>query len=307
MRLRGIAVCIACALLAACSQKPKLECSNTDAQSTTIDLLKAQIEKGVTENLKSGDSGTSVLSSKIRATIQQLVFSLDDIRTSKVDPNSTKKFCTANLKIVIPADVVADAEKARSDTNLNDLSALADSDNVERSANAFTTSFDYDVQPTDDGQKVFAESDNLDKPKAFFGEVLASSLLKNAVEQAQIQKNQTDVAQQQQQQAALSEQKSADQAQAKTENQLSNQTISAIWKNLPPESRASMLDDERNWIRKKTADCAVEEASSSTDPTEQETARLKCDTKANQARIQMLQSSTGNPEYPPPPPPPPGT
>ena len=279
--------------LSACSAKPKLQCVDAAAQSTATDLVREQIQKAVTEKLRSGDQPVQVLSSMIRATVQQLAIALADIRTTKEDPNSTKRFCTASLRITVPADMLSDAEKARSDAKLTNVSALADENNAEREANAFKTDFEFDVQPTDDGSKVYAESQDLAKVTGFYGELVASSLMKAAIEQTVIQQQQAVSAQQQQQAAAVEEQRAADQAQATTEHDLSTQTITAVWKSLTPEARAALLEDERNWMRKKTADCDVEAASASLDPTEQATARLRCDTKANQARIAVLQQQSG--------------
>lgn len=289
----GTVLLVATLGVTACSQKPKLECSNKEAQSVTVDLIKDQIEKSVTEQLKSGNTQSHVLSSNIRATVQQLVISLLDIRTTKEDPNSTKRFCTARVHIAIPSDVIDNAEKARSDAKLTDISSLADESKVDRQANAFNVEFDYDVQPTDSGDKVFAESDDFSKISSFYGELLASSLLKSAIEQAQTAQQEAAAAQQQQQQAALAEQHAADLAQAKTDNQLANQTLTALWKNLAPDVRSSILEDQRAWIRKKIADCNVEAAASSTDAGDQEITRLRCDSKATQARIQRFQQGSG--------------
>ncbi len=296
MRRSTISFAVVLLLLAGCAQKPKIECTSPDATSTTIDLIKSQLQDSVYKNLTSNNQTTQVTKSNIRATIQQLVISLDDIRTSKEDPNSTRKFCTANLDIKAPSQLVIDADKARSDAGLGTVATLADQNDVDQQADTYKISFDYNVQPTDSGDKVYSQSDDFAKITGFFGELLSSSLLKTAVEQAQIQQQQAAQAQAQQQQVAQTEQKNADLASAKTDNQLANQTIAAVWKNLPADTRARLLDDQRAWIRKKIADCNVAAASASVDPTEQDTARIKCDTQATQQRIQAFQQAGNSPE-----------
>jgi uncharacterized protein YecT (DUF1311 family) len=81
----------------------------------------------------------------------------------------------------------------------------------------------------------------------------------------------------------------ADLAAAKTDNQLATQTIGATWKAIPDGVRHQLPPAQRAWIAKKTADCRVEAASSSTNPQEQEIARLGCD--AHDARADRLAQS----------------
>ncbi len=293
MRRSTISVAVTLLFLAGCTQKPKIECTSSDATTTTIELIKNQLQDSVYKNLTTGGRATQVTKSNIRATIQQLIISLDDIRTSKEDPNSTRKFCTANLDIKTPSQLIIDADKARSDAGLGTVAVLADQNNVDQQADTYKITFDYNVQPTDSGDKVYAQSDDFAKITGFFGELISSSLLKTAVEQAQVQQQQAAQAQLLQQQAAQTEQRNADLASAKTDNQLANQTIAAVWKNLSPDTRARLLDDQRAWIRKKIADCNVVAASASVDPTEQDTARTKCDTQATQQRTLALQQLSG--------------
>lgn len=299
MKVSAAAVIATTLLIAGCGQKAGalfgqgVECTSANATSTTIDLVKQQLEGAASKSLSSSSQVGSVGESSIRASISQFVISLDDIRTTKTDPNSTKKFCTANLKIRVPAQTLTDADKARSDANLPSVAALANQFDVERDADAFKVSFDYDVQPTDNGDKVFAESDNFDKLNAFFGEIISSSLLKTVAEQAKIQQQQAQNAQQQQQTQAATEQKNADLESAKADYQLAQQTINAVWKNLPPEQQSVLLGDERAWIQKRNADCNVAAASASIDPTEQQTARVKCDIQETRDRTQVLQQQQG--------------
>jgi uncharacterized protein YecT (DUF1311 family) len=294
MRRAIYSLIVVAAALTACSPKPKLTCASDAAQSTTISLIKDELEKAVLKNLTSDTPVTQVSKASIRASVSQLIIALTDIRTTKEDPNSTKKFCTANLSVRVPSDMLADAEKARSDAEANNVSALADQNDINRSAETFSAGFDYDVQPTDDGKKVYSGTESMPKFSSFFGELVASSLLKSRIEQAHLEAQQQVAAQQAQQQAAATEQRNADLSLAKTDNQLANQTITAVWRNVPPDTRAEMLESQRGWIRSKTASCNVVAAGASTDATEQETARLRCDTKATQERTQFLQQYATN-------------
>lgn len=148
---------------------------------------------------------------------------------------------------------------------------------------------DYDVQPTDTGDKVFAETETKSPIMTVASEIVASALLHNALQRAAAQAHQDQQAQQAQQNAALAEQKSADLNSAKTDDQLATQSILAVWKAIPAPTRSQLLPQQRAWARKKDADCHVTAASASTDPTDMEVARLKCDTSSTQERISFLE------------------
>lgn len=290
-------------LLSGCSKllpnKAVVECSASSAQQPVISITREQLEKRVREKLTGGDENHQISLSKIRAFIGQLVITIEDVRTSKEDPNSTKRFCSATLKVKFPTDMLSDAEKARSDAGLNGLSKLADDNNVDREADSFKSSIDFNVQPTDDGSKVFAETENGNSMFDFAAEVLASGLAKSVIEDAQRAQQSAMEQQQANQNAALQEQKAANLETAKTENQLATQTIDASWKVLTPGTRAQLLDAQRAWIRKKQADCRVEAAAASIDPIEIETARLTCDTRVTKERIEWLKPYRNQDEPPP--------
>ena len=234
--------------------------------------------------------------SKIRAAIAELAITIDDIRTSKEDPNSTKRFCTGTVRIRIPAATLEDADKTREAAGMNNVSDLAERGDVDRAADSFSTSLEFNIQPTDAGDKVFAEIESGTNILSFTTDVLSSSLVRSVVETAIRQQEQAAAQQAAAENAALTEQRNANLNAAKTENQLVVQTLTATWKAIPEDVRAQMLPLQRAWIRKKDADCRVEAASASTDATEIEIARLGCDTRTSQERIRYLSQYRGSEE-----------
>jgi uncharacterized protein YecT (DUF1311 family) len=269
--------------------KPQVQCSSSDATTTTISLLKEALEKETYTRASGADNSQSVSKSGIRAAIAQIVFTIDDVRTTKQDPNSTKRFCQGTLKIRFPAEDLSNADEARSAAGLGTVTQLADANDVERNADTFSAKVDYDVQPTDQGDKLFAETETKSPIMNVAAEVLASSLLHNAVERAAAAEKEAQQTQEAEQNAALAEQKAANLNSAKTDNQLALQSILAVWRAIPASTRTQLLPQQRAWVRKKDADCRVEAASASTDPTELEVARLNCDTRMTQERISSLQ------------------
>ncbi|HEX4695745.1 lysozyme inhibitor LprI family protein [Sphingomonas sp.] len=279
---------IAMLCLAGCQRQP-VQCTAESAQSTVVDLVKEQLEKSVSGKVRNETGNRSVSLSKIRAAIAQLVIAVDDIRTSKEDPNSTKRFCTGTLKVRFPTEMIADADKARADAQLNTVADLADSNDIEQNADRFSASLDFNIQPTDDGSKVFAEAESGNNMFTFAGDVVAAGLMRSSIEDAQRQEQQAKDQQAAVENAALVEQRNANLESAKTDNQLAEQALTAVWRSLNPDTHGQLLPVQRTWIRKKDADCRVEAASASTDPTEMEIARLNCDTRVSQERTQWLQ------------------
>jgi uncharacterized protein YecT (DUF1311 family) len=270
-------------------KKPEVECSSSDAVSTTVGVLKEALEKETFAKTSGTDNSQSVSKSSIRAAIAQIVFTIEDVRTTKQDPNSTKRFCEGTLKIRFPAEDLSNADDARSAAGAGTVTQLADANDVDREADTFSAKADFDVQRTDTGDKLFAETETKSPIMSVASEVLASSLLHNVLQQAAATAQQEQQAQQVQQTAALSEQKAANLNSAQTDNKLALQSILAIWRSIPAATRTQLLPQQRAWVRKKDADCRVEAATASTDPSEMEVARLNCDTHTTQERITALQ------------------
>lgn len=274
--------------LSGCNKTP-VGCSTPEATSVITDIVKEALEKSTSAKIHEADSEATISKSKIRAAIAQLTIMIEDVRTSKQDPNSTKKFCEGTLKLRFPVELLNQADEARSDAGFGTVAQLANSSQVDQQANGFTAEIEYDVQPTDEGDKVYGETQTETLMLNFASEVLASSLLRAQIQQNAVANQQAQQAEQAQQKAAFAEQKAANLNSAKTDNQLANQAINAVWRALAADTRRQILPQQRAWSRKKDADCRVEAASASTDPDEMEAARLTCDTRVTQERTGELQ------------------
>lgn len=285
--------------LAACGAKVE-DCSGAGAKETATAVIKEQIEKSVMENVKGENGERRVGKSKVRATIGQLALSFVDIRTTKSDPNSTKRFCTGRLKIALPDAVITDAETAREKGGMDTIDKLADRQDVERNANSFTSDIDFNVQPTDDGAKVYAEIEDGEATFSFFGEVLASHLLRSEIESAQIAAEQAAAEQRRAEEAAMAEQaaaennqKKAQLMQAQAENKLASQAINAVWSQISDDARKNLGDIQQAWKLKKNADCIIEAGATSTDAIVREAARLSCDSRQVNQRANYLRQYVG--------------
>lgn len=283
----GCAVAALCGCNAAASLAQNTTCSSTAAVNTTASLVKDQIQKSAIAYARSTPD-VPVQDAELRAAVNLLKVDLLSIRTTKVDPNSTKRYCEAQARVVAPLNVIADADRVRSLKNAVSVNDAASAASVERGADTFTFNLSYDVQPTDDRTQIYAESDTIGGQAPFFAAVLVDYVEKPRVEAAMVAFQQQQQAQQQAQAqlAQQAEQQALDEA--KTENTLSLQSINAAWTSIDPSTRGQIVDAQRAWIKEKTANCRLQAAAASTDPLQVETARVKCDTTANQQREEWL-------------------
>ena len=106
------------------------------------------------------DERNDISLSSIRASLSTLNMSAQNIRTSKVDPNSTKVFCEAEITINPPINLINDANTALKNSNdveITDIGILLENIGLNPSrtaANSYESTINYSLQPTDDGKTV---------------------------------------------------------------------------------------------------------------------------------------------------------
>ena len=281
-------------LLGGCS-KGSVDCSSEASFAAVIPLVQEKIDQKTRDRVRAANSDQPIATSRVRPAVRQANFTIVDVRTTQQDPNSTRRFCVGRLKVTIPPAVVQEADRGRQAAGLGTMLQLAEGSDVDRDGGAFVQELRYNVQPTDDGNRIYAELEEADGVANFFAEAFAFYLLRPVVEQARIEEDRQaaeqrrlEQQQQQEQEAALAEQRAAIVQQARSENRLSEQTINAIWRGIPPDTRSQLLEMQRAWLRRRVADCRIEAASASTQPQEREAARLRCDTRMTNDRIAYL-------------------
>lgn len=169
----------------------ELSCSSQSGHEATFLVINDQVENRIIIN--SQDTFGQVPSEgKMLAAIDQVKLSLQDIRTSKAESSSTKRFCLAKIKVVFPLEMIASAEKARILRGLNDISDYAENADMQRQANAFTADIAFNVQPTDDGEKVYAEVDDPNAIARLIDAVVGWHLAANKVRELHRQSEQQE-------------------------------------------------------------------------------------------------------------------
>jgi uncharacterized protein YecT (DUF1311 family) len=275
-------------LLSGCGQA-SVSCSDDDAKSALEAAIRENLEKVTIDRAKAEDGSQPISNSAIRASIANIKLVIENIRTTKEDPDSTKRFCTGSLKIVFSTKTFSDATKARELVGLSDVEKMADAADIEKGADYLKGDLDYNVQPTDDGEKIYAEFENADDKLQVFGEVVAASLLKSSIEtQVRNQKEQEEFALAEQE-AAIEMEKTANLQQANEAAKSSDQALNIAWQSLGPNTRKQLLAQQRIWIKQKDASCKVRGLQSSTDASEQKIAEVLCKAELSNQRANQLQ------------------
>lgn len=265
-------------------------CADEEATKLAITLLKDGVQSDVVEKFSGGDmnSRSGVTPTAVRAVLDKISFSIEDVRTAAKSDTTTAKECKGTLKIKFPVDVLNSANQARSQAGLNTVRQMADLNGLQGSPDAFSHEINYTVQPTDDGKKIYTEINQSDPHAKFVSEVVANHLSAAAIQRLVQEQQATQQRMEAEQKAAEDAQRKANLQLATAEYKLSIQVIDSIWKSVDPNIRQQLLPIQRAWIAKTKADCRIEAAGASTEPDAVEATRLMCEARQNNARSNEL-------------------
>jgi uncharacterized protein YecT (DUF1311 family) len=282
------AMMLAAMSLASCSSFTETGCSDEASKSALENAIRDGLEKVTIARAKDENGNSLIPASSIRASIAKIKLIIADIRTTKEDPDSTKRFCTGSLKIVFTPETFESAEAARELLGLSKISNAIDDAGLDKGADYLKGELDYAVQPTDDGSKVFAEFEGADGKLEIFGEVVAASLLRNRIEnKVRVEKQEAEQARKQEEEAVQA-MLTAEYEAAAAQRKASNEAIAVIWNSIDPDTRQQLLAQQKAWIKQKDAGCKVEGLQYSTEPTEQRTAEATCQARENNRRMDQL-------------------
>jgi len=293
-------------LISSCGSADYSDCGSPDAQKVIDALIKEELGYFVENELDSSDAIGSYDTAKLEMAVKRLKIMLEDVRTSKDDPDSSRSMCQANLRLTIPENVEQTANNARAMAELDNIRKLANQYKIKRKGQSYEANFEYFIQPTDDKKKIFAEIDDNSPTLKFLGEVLSSYLLADQIRDSRIESDMAEAAEQREirlaEQAeleseremgdAIKQQAGAEMNEAKVENKMASDRIQAVWLAIPKETRSRLLPLQRAWIQKKLAQCKVESAGSHEIKEQREANRLRCDTRLTAQRINFLEPNT---------------
>ncbi len=278
------------------AKQNKVDCSNKAGLETLKTLITEQAEKELKQAEHSGAA--------IRATLNKLTLSIEEIRTSKTDPDSTKVFCDASLFLTLPTDFYEDVkvalDAAESGETIEDILESHDYQPSKTAANAFYTQISYELQPTDDGKQIFARTDSA---AASAISTLAQwslykkDILKAAAQAKRAAKEETPPSTEEEpstentssevSQASQSEQK-AQLEHAKKAYKQSVARINATYNALSKESQELLRDEQIAFNKEREANCKSSSLQIDGSDIEQEIYRYECAAEALDKRNEEL-------------------
>ena len=275
--------------LGACG-KSGSSCSDEEATKTILTIIRDAVQNDVVKQLSSGDpnSPNGIGPAAVKSLLDKVKITIEDVRTQSASSNTTQKSCEGKIKLVLPSDLINDANQARSNLGQNSVQQFADMSGLLGGPDAFTHAIAYTVQPTDDGKSLFGETAADTTYISFLRDVITNAVSSGAIERQQQQQTAQAQAEEAQKKVDLDNQRRANLKLAQEQFKLTIQVTNASWQAIDPAVRKQILPLQRAWIAKVKADCHLEAAGVSTDSAEIETARLNCEAKANQSRAEEL-------------------
>lgn len=291
MNFRLLAL-MSCALLVSGCNKIQsitgsaVKCDNETAKQLVVESFSKTVSDVSAERVKEliDTENVTIDMGKLRSTLQQITFNVNDVRTNNSDPNSNKQYCVTEFVVKVPAQMIKDADAARAVYDENNTAQAAVLSDLSFEANQLKREIEYLVQPTDDGKKVYVTLENPDVLAYFVRDIAVDSLIKNA------RLNAVEVAKQEEMKRVAEEEASAQEYQsvlvseAKTNLDKANENLNLVWNATTKEVRAQLLDEQRIWLKKRELECKLE-SSNADNP---EIYRINCETNMTAQRTTEL-------------------
>lgn len=299
MRLLTLLAVPALLTISGCSKFSEPDCSSTQAQDAVKDLVYKNAEARVRKLLGDLSRLDAFDHAKLMSALKKAEFALAEVRTTRKDPDSSRKFCAANLHISFPQDVLDTIRSARDEAGADSWDKVANRQGLDHDASGFSGNFEYSIQPTDDRSKLIAESSGAEAFLATLGDLFSSYLLSAEIhaskvvadQQAAADASATAAVEQANAQANV-ELVKADLDEAQAGNKLASQKISAVWRSIPQEDRVRLGPLQNAWNRKTDAQCTVQASGQTTDPQGIRAAKLRCETTLMEQRASELERYT---------------
>lgn len=267
-------------------------CSSPTAQVIYSDLF----QKNLVKTIQSEGLNDEAMA---RSLAKQITIRFEGIRTSQNDPNSTKKFCEAEIVYVMPDEILRSAENARQqmiDTfgAMNGYNQtvfdMLQSGGLKLDANVVRSPLAYSVQPTDDKTSLYF--------KVTSGENIETDAIAKIL---YLKSKSTDIALAKQKADAEQAQNQANELMAAKEhyllarqvNKKERDKINALWKYLNVDTQSALLQEQKAWVADKKVVCGEPNAKNAPTPLnkdeyEKAIQQFDCDTEKTKARIEYL-------------------
>jgi len=291
MRFKLLALLCSTLVVSGCDKVQSItgasvKCNDETAKQLVVESFSKTVSDISAERVKEliDTENVTIDMGKLRSTLQQITFNVNDVRTNNSDPNSKKQYCATEFLVKIPAQIIKDADAARAVYDENNIAQAAVLSDLSFEANQLKKEIEYLVQPTDDGKKVYVTLENPDALAYFVRDIAVDSLVKTARQNAAEVAKQEEMKRVADEEAAAQEYQSVLVAEAKTNLDKANENLNLVWNSTTKEVRNQLLDEQRIWLKKRELECKLE-SSNSDNP---EIYRLNCETNMTSQRTNEL-------------------
>ena len=278
---------MACLPMLGCDQMQAVDCANANTLVLVEELLKDDVSNEVRKIIDSG--GYSATTTETVANgLEGIEIALKNVRTTSLDKDLGIRACAAELEISFPQNVIDDSEEALAYVSYSSVDQLADVAGFRPRGRSFASELEFEMQPTDSDEGLYVEVLDVSPSTLLMAHVTASHLVlpeirsREAIEAAEAERREREITEAQEAAAA------ARLSEANAQKTLSEQSINAVWRALPEKVREDLLQVQRAWIRRKTAECRLEGSSASIEAADQQAIAAKCEARYNRTREQEL-------------------
>ncbi|SFS75469.1 Protein of unknown function [Acinetobacter bohemicus] len=291
MKLKLLALMTCMLLVSGCDKVQSIaggsvKCDDENAKQLVVEGFSKTVSDIASKRVKEliDTENVTIDMGKLRSTLQQITFNVNDVRTNNSDPNSKKQYCVTEFVVKVPDQMVKDADAARAVYDENNIAQAAVLSDLSFEANQLKKEIEYLVQPTDDGKKVYVTLENPDALAYFVRDIAVDSLVKTARQNAAEVAKQDEIKRVAEEEAAVQEYQSVLISEAKTNLDKANENLNLVWNSTTKEERSRLLDEQKIWLKKRELECKLE-SSNSDNP---EVYRINCETNMTTQRTSEL-------------------
>ena len=291
MKLKLLALMTCMLLVSGCDKVQSIaggsvKCDDENAKQLVVEGFSKTVSDIASKRVKEliDTENVTIDMGKLRSTLQQITFNVNDVRTNNSDPNSKKQYCVTEFVVKVPDQMVKDADAARAVYDENNIAQAAVLSDLSFEANQLKKEIEYLVQPTDDGKKVYVTLENPDALAYFVRDIAVDSLVKTARQNAAEVAKQDEIKRVAEEEAAAQEYQSVLISEAKTNLDKANENLNLVWNSTTKEVRSRLLDEQKIWLKKRELECKLE-SSNSDNP---EVYRINCETNMTTQRTSVL-------------------
>ena len=263
-----------------------IKCDNETAKQLVIESFSKTVSDVAALRVKElvDSENIAIDMGKLRSTLQQITFNVNDVRTNNSDPNSNKQYGVTEFVVKIPDQMIKDADAARAIYDENNIAQSAILSDLSFESNQLKKEIEYLVQPTDDGKKVYVTLENPDALAYFVRDIAVDSLVKTARQNAAEVAKQEEIKRIAEESAVAEEYQSVLLSEAQSNLDKANANLNLVWNATTKDVRDQLLAEQKIWLKKRDLECKLE-SSNTENP---EVFRLNCETSMTNERTNEL-------------------